>query len=440
MPTGNSSISINGTNISVLTGDTLSIIKDRINNAGLGVTADNSSGSLVLTSNSKITIDGESAGLTALGLEKGTTQVATGNAEKSFTFGAIAAGKISINGTEIELSASDTQDSIIDKINAAGVGVTAKAVSTTGINLSSESGFLIDGDAAGRTALGLGADTGGVVKVKGADAVNSGTISGDASIRLNGETINFQDGSDLDDITNKLNQSTDSTGVTASVNNGRLQLTSSDGKAVKLEDATAGSLSKLGLSAGTTDAKLVTGTSLSLNGTEIKLGAGSSLDTIVTSINTASTGVTAAKNDDGSLSLSSNKNFSVADGAAGTGLAALGLTAGTNTAVTQETSVSDLSITSAEGAQISIQTLDGAIQQIDGERAKLGAVQNRFDNTVANLQSISENATASRSRIQDADFAAETANLTKQQTLQQASTAILAQANKLPQSVLSLLQ
>ena len=80
------------------------------------------------------------------------------------------------------------------------------------------------------------------------------------------------------------------------------------------------------------------------------------------------------------------------------------------------------------------------MQQIDSERAKLGAVQNRFDSTVSNLQNIAENASSARSRIQDADFAAETAELTKQQTLQQASTAILAQANQLPSSVLSLLQ
>lgn len=67
-------------------------------------------------------------------------------------------------------------------------------------------------------------------------------------------------------------------------------------------------------------------------------------------------------------------------------------------------------------------------------------MQNRFDSTVSNLQSIVENSTSARSRIQDADFAAETAELTKQQTLQQASTAILAQANQLPSAVLSLLQ
>ena len=149
--------------------------------------------------------------------------------------------------------------------------------------------------------------------------------------------------------------------------------------------------------------------------------------------------MTASKNADNTLNLFSDKNITVADGSQGTGLAALGLTAASTTAITQETTVSNLSITTAAESQKSIQALDAAIAQIDSQRAQLGAVQNRFDSTVANLNSISENSTAARSRVQDADFAAETAELTKQQTLQQASTAILSQANQLPSSVLKLL-
>lgn len=102
--------------------------------------------------------------------------------------------------------------------------------------------------------------------------------------------------------------------------------------------------------------------------------------------------------------------------------------------------VSQLDISTAEGAQKAVLVLDQALQAIDAQRADLGAVQNRFDNTIANLQNISENASAARSRIQDTDFAAESANLSKNQVLQQAGTAILAQANQLPQAVLSLLR
>lgn len=102
--------------------------------------------------------------------------------------------------------------------------------------------------------------------------------------------------------------------------------------------------------------------------------------------------------------------------------------------------IEDVDVSTADGAQDAIQIIDGAIAQIDAQRADLGAVQNRFDNTIANLQNISENSSAARGRIQDTDFAAETANLSKNQILQQAGTAILAQAKQLPQAVLSLLQ
>lgn len=103
-------------------------------------------------------------------------------------------------------------------------------------------------------------------------------------------------------------------------------------------------------------------------------------------------------------------------------------------------SVNTIDIRSESGAQDAIAIIDGALAQLDSQRADLGAVQNRFDSTIANLQNIAENVTASRSRIQDTDFAAETANLSKNQILQQAGTAILAQAKQLPQAVLSLLQ
>ncbi|MDT4858249.1 A-type flagellin [compost metagenome] len=102
--------------------------------------------------------------------------------------------------------------------------------------------------------------------------------------------------------------------------------------------------------------------------------------------------------------------------------------------------VKDIDITDVAGAQAAVLVIDDAIKSIDAQRADLGAVQNRFDNTISNLQNISENVSAARGRIQDTDFAAETANLSKNQILQQAGTAILAQANQLPQAVLSLLQ
>ncbi len=110
------------------------------------------------------------------------------------------------------------------------------------------------------------------------------------------------------------------------------------------------------------------------------------------------------------------------------------------TAAVTTNKVEDIDISNSAGAQAAVLVIDDAIKQIDAQRAELGAVQNRFENTISNLQNISENLSAANGRIKDTDFAAETAALSKNQILQQAGTAILAQANQLPQAVLSLLQ
>lgn len=102
--------------------------------------------------------------------------------------------------------------------------------------------------------------------------------------------------------------------------------------------------------------------------------------------------------------------------------------------------LSNLSISSLAGASRALASIDSAIGVIDSKRADLGAIQNRFQSTIRNLSNIVENVSAARSRIKDTDFAKETAELTRSQILQQASTTILAQSNQRPQSALSLLQ
>ena len=104
------------------------------------------------------------------------------------------------------------------------------------------------------------------------------------------------------------------------------------------------------------------------------------------------------------------------------------------------TSISAVDISSVAGANSALAAVDAALASINSNRATLGAVQNRFSSTIENLQINGENLSASRSRIQDADFAMETANLSRAQVLQQAGTAMIAQANQLPQQVLSLLR
>ncbi|CAN7363438.1 flagellin [Pseudoxanthomonas sp. LjRoot168] len=111
-----------------------------------------------------------------------------------------------------------------------------------------------------------------------------------------------------------------------------------------------------------------------------------------------------------------------------------------STVATTKQYAANLDISSVKGAQQALEIVDKALTAVNGARADLGAVQNRFTSVVANLQTSSENLAASRSRIRDTDFAKETAELTRTQILQQAGTAMLAQANQVPQNVMSLLR
>lgn len=353
-----------------------------------------------------------------------------------------------INGTDVTITDGATIDQAAKAINDAAIGDVKATVNGDKLVLTSATTTAITGT----TTSGLSAGA----EVAGKAAVNAvpGKLAAAAEININGTNVALAKDADMAAIATAITAESATTGVSAAVSaEGRLELTSVDGKAIKLGNGTspaadakggAGALAKLGLSAGTTEAKLGADTSVSLNGTEVKFTAGSTMADIVTSINSASTGVTASiDKTDNSLKLFSTKDITIADGSSGNGLATLGLTAASatkTTAVTMDTTVADLSILKSESAQQTIQALDGAIQQIDTQRSQLGAVQNRFTSTVANLQSITENSTAARSRVQDADFASEAAELTKQQTLQQASTAILSQANQLPSAVLKLLQ
>ncbi len=137
--------------------------------------------------------------------------------------------------------------------------------------------------------------------------------------------------------------------------------------------------------------------------------------------------------------LSSSSAITVAFAGASATTATTGLTAATTATATQ-TGFAALDISTTAGADAAITAMDAALSAVNTGRAQLGALQNRFSSVVNTLSTTSENLSASRSRIQDADFAAETANMTRSQILQQAGTAILAQANAVPQNVLSLLK
>lgn len=168
---------------------------------------------------------------------------------------------------------------------------------------------------------------------------------------------------------------------------------------------------------------------------------------LVSAVNDANMGVGAFIGDDGNIDLVTDRTTGTGTGelvvALGTGAdAATAISSATDAtfaAQTTDNTVKDIDVSTAKGAQEAVYIIDAALQSIDSQRADLGAAQNRFESTISNLQNVSENASSARGRIQDTDFAAETAKLTKNQILQQAGTSILAQANQLPQAVLSLL-
>jgi flagellin len=139
-----------------------------------------------------------------------------------------------------------------------------------------------------------------------------------------------------------------------------------------------------------------------------------------------------------SLTLSSPDKIGVSGAAVDEVLGGTMIATGGNGALTSVESI-DISGIDGSNAQSAVQTIDAALAQIDSQRADLGAVQNRFSHTISNLSNVAQNVADSRSRIQDTDFASETAQMTKNQILQQAGTSILAQSNQLPQAALSLI-
>jgi flagellin len=228
-------------------------------------------------------------------------------------------------------------------------------------------------------------------------STDSGVVQGStASISVGISSVN-----DLTELVTAINNNTASTGITATL--------------------------------GATNASLVL---TNETGYDISLGAFANdtvgNDTVDIGGQTLTEGGAIAAVIGGSVDFSSASSFSVT--ATATDIMAA---TGTSSALS---SVADIDVSSQSGANNALNVIDQALSFISDARADLGAVQNRFESTIANLSNVAENVTAARARIMDADFAAETANMTKAQILQQAGVAMLAQANQLPQTALSLLQ
>jgi len=223
-------------------------------------------------------------------------------------------------------------------------------------------------------------------------------------------TIAFQVGSggktadDYASAISAFNAQSAKTGVTASYDatNQGLKLTNANGNDISLTDNDAA------VPTNTLSSYKANGTSDTATGTAI--------------------GATAAIAK-GAITLDSSQAFSTND-ASGFSIAAS----------SDLKKVSDIDVSTFDGAQAAIKIADAALSKVDDQRSQLGALQSRFDSTISNLQSTNQNLSASKSRIVDTDFASETANMTRGQILQQAGTSMLAQANSLPNGVLSLLR
>ena len=345
------------------------------------------------TFNGQKLLNGSFSGATFhIGPDAGQTITFAIGSAKASSIGAIAEG----TGTEVAA--------------AAATDITIALGSGTAVSVGSSANFAVSGDTyrgansayakaaaindANITSLSATASTSGTQTV----GIFGGTASDTYSLSINGTAIysaaDVSTALTVEAVRDAINGASAETGVVASVNGGDITLSAADGRDIAVTE------SGTGFVAGT-DGITVTG--------------GDFADTLR-----------------GTLTLSATDTIDLE----GT-IANIGFTAD----IAKDTlGVDSIDISTRSGADTAIKRVDAAIASVNSIRGTLGAVQNRFESTIANLESVSENISAARARVLDADFAAETANLTKAQVMQQAGVAMLAQANMLPQSVLALLQ
>lgn len=316
---------------------------------------------------------------------------------------AFTAGKLKVNGyldsKEIDVTAGDSAKTVAANINAKSAD--------TGVTASAQTDAILNGTANEAYAL---------------------TLKGDNSSDV---TISFKMGADQSassyaDAISAFNAKSAKTGVTASYdssNGGGLKLTHASGETIQLGNA-ATTGEGIQVASLDSDGNKTTAQTLGGEPTGTPAAAADTMSKVL-----------------GRVTMDSEKSFSTVETqttppATGTphslGLGVAG--------PSKLNSVADLDVTSFEGAQLAIKIADAALSSVNSQRAQYGALQSRFESAISNLSSSTENLSASRSRIVDTDFAAETAKMTRGQILQQAGTSMLAQANSLPNGVLSLLR
>ncbi|MES2318016.1 MAG: flagellin [Pseudomonadota bacterium] len=335
------------------------------------------------TSNDRISINAiSSAKASSLGVGSGSSYAATKAGTGPVTTGALTAGELSINGYGVGASTTDG----VSFANGDASGI-AKAAAINAVSSQTGVTATVSASAAvGVVATTFGATSAGDVLVNGVDigVIGAGTNAVDRGTQTAAA----------------INAKSAQTGVTASSSPaGVVSLAAADGRNITVTTTAGG-------------------------------GTGTGLNAAAAATNTTAS----------TLTLTSSGAAGITVGGT-TGLAKAGLSvAFVGATATAGAGVSSLNLTTSTGAQAALATIDSALATINSSRAELGAYQNRFSSVVNSLQTTSENLSASRSRIQDTDFAKETASLTRGQILQQAGTAMLAQANSLPNGVLALLR
>jgi flagellin len=338
----------------------------------------------------------------------------------------VAAQTLTVAGAsgtaQVSVSRDDTAQTIASRINAVSNATSVTAIATTSAKLTGIS-------AAGTVGFTLyGTNTTGVAV--SAAVTGSGTLA------------------NMTALAGAINAKSDQTGIKASLtdNNASILLSQADGANIVIADFShsAGVVPSSSNIAGN-DA------SIKVIGQTSKVDASGSIISVDTDPTTLHAGGLATAGMDsttvgGTLSFTAAGAFDVKSSISGANVSLVG---GNSSLFSKDANVANVSgfssingvdISSVANANNAVSVIDFALNQVNSIRGALGAVQNRFDSTIASLSSSSQNIASARSRIQDTDFAAETANLTRSQILQQAGVAMLAQANQLPQLVLSLLK
>jgi flagellin len=283
----------------------------------------------------------------------------------------------------VSITGGASAKDVADKVNT--------KTSLTGVSASSET----------QATLGGLTNTAGTVTFDLTGSGNKVTV-----------TATINNGNDLSSLAAAINSQTAATGISAVSNGSTVSLKNKEGYDIKISDFTSSGGSTMSLQGNDPF------TGNTVGGAQTLTGAGNDSSTVA-----------------GQVKFSSSGGYTVT-----TTDATGGLFTSTAGQASSLTSVSALDISTVSGANNALNTIDAALTSINNSRAQLGAIQNRFASTISNLATTAENLSAARSRIQDADFASETASLTRGQILQQAGTAMLAQANSLPNGVLALLK